>query len=75
MFSLVVSDEYAGKTLFEMISIFRDSDCLKQKLGHEYTETSCIVTLDGEIIVYTSFDSIKLNAGQLIKIFPLTSGG
>jgi hypothetical protein len=74
MYSLTITEEHTGKTILEIIAHVKDTDDFKRKLGM-FTETSCIVSLDGKIIVYPALCSTIVYAGQMLKVFPLTSGG
>jgi hypothetical protein len=74
MYSLTITEEYAGKTMLEIITSLKDTDGFKSKLGL-FTETSCIVSVDDEIIVFPALRSTIACGGQLLKIFPLFSGG
>jgi len=48
---------------------------LFQQYGGSFTPTSCIVTLDDKIIVYTKLATTVAKVGQVFKILTLVDGG
>jgi hypothetical protein len=75
MYSIIVTDCCAGKTVREMLSAVMETDSFKQKHGSIFTETSCIVTLDERVVIYTALDDTIVSTGQSIKVYPLGHGG
>ena len=74
MYSFTIAEEHAGKSILEIITYLQETDDFKCKLG-VFTETSCIVSLDGKIIIYPAFSSTIVYSGQLLKFLPLVAGG
>ena len=75
MYSTTIDEEHSGKTLQEIITDLKNKDDFKSKMGSAFMETTCLVTLDGEIFAYSSFGSTIAHTGQLMKVIPLVSGG
>lgn len=75
MYSITISSEDAGKTIGDILAHVQHTDEFKQKLGSEYSQTSCLVALDDMIIPYPDLDITTVQAGQSIKLFHLMGGG
>ena len=73
-YCFTITEEYAGKTLLEIIRGFGKPGGL-QAPDFAYSEKSCFVTLDGKIIVYPLLNTTVVSAGQYIKVYPLVAGG
>ena len=74
MYAFTIPAEHAGKTLSELIISLQETEEFKKKLC-TFHEAQAIVSLDSDIIISTAFPSTPVRAGQVLKIFPLLSGG
>ena len=75
MYSITILPNDAGKTLEEVLEKAIKTDDFERRLGTQYSETSCILTLDEKIVSYPDFKSTKVQTGQSLRIFQLACGG
>ena len=75
VFCLTVTKDIAGKTMQEILDTVTKTDSFLKEHGSIYTETSGIVTLDDEIIVFTAFENTVVSEGQTIRVFSIGHGG
>ena len=75
MYSLVIAQDNAGKTVIDVLDGIRETDEFKSAMKYGFSETSCLVTLDEKFISCSDRPATVVAAGQQMVIYPSFAGG
>jgi len=64
-----VSKEYDNKSMQEMVRY------MEQEMGFKWNADVHLASLDGKIITQNNLEKTLVHEGQIVKLFPLPTGG